>query len=537
MAGSVWNKLMANKALAVGALVAVAGTVFLVAFTFFRKGGLSARDSYVLTAVFDDVQGLSWKSRVQVAGIQIGEVTDIQLDGDRARVFMRVKKDIPLHANACLTKRFPSALLPDALVEATLGAAPFPLLRDLPEAQREVTCVREAASVAKLMESLSKIAGDIQVVSRDLASTVGGTQGSIREIIENLTKVTRSVDDLISANSSKVAGILQNTEAFTGDLRDIASKDKERYHAIARNVEEASARLNRVLQSVEGILGPNQPELAQSVQGARQALDKLNKTLDDVQKVTEKVAQGKGVAGKLLADEELGEKVGRSLETLTGYVDQLAALQVRVGIRSEWLLNQSGAKTYFGVTLLPKPDKYYILELVSDPRGYNTVVTETATTLNQTTGTSVTTQTARSINEQRLAISAEFGKRYGPVVLRIGIIESSGGVGADLMLLEDSLQFSLNLYQFTRPTVDVFPRAKLWMNWTPIRHVYLTAGTDDFLNAWRAGRYPFGPKFTVGRDLFVGAGLTFTDQDLKALLVGGGAGAISGAATGAASAR
>jgi phospholipid/cholesterol/gamma-HCH transport system substrate-binding protein len=532
MAGAIWNRVVANRALAVGALVAVSGAVFLVAFTFFKRGGLSARDSYEITGFFDDVTGLSWKSRVQVAGIQIGEVTDIRLAGDRARLTLRVRNDVPLRADACLTKRFPSALLPDALLEASLGSPPAPLLRDLPAAQREVKCVREAASVAKLMESLSKIAGDIQVVSHDLAQTVGGTKGSIREVIENLSHVTRSVDELLDQNSAKVAGILDNTQAFTGEIREIAAKDKERYHAIARNVEEASARLNRVLASVESILGPNQPELSQSVQGARQALDKLNKTLDDVQKVTDKVAKGQGVAGKLLADDELGEKVGRSIEAVTDYVDRVSAMQLKVGIRSEWLLNQSGAKTYFGVTLLPKPDKYFIFELVSDPRGYNTVVTETATTENQTTGTSVTTVTARSINEQRLAISAEFGKRWGPVVLRIGIIESSGGLGADLLLLEDSLQLSMNLYQFTRPTVDVFPRTKLWVNWFPIRNVYITAGTDDVLNAWRAGRYPFGPKFSLGRDLFIGAGLSFTDQDLKMLLIGGGAGVVSGATAG-----
>jgi len=533
MAGTAWNRGVANRALAVGALVAVAGVVFLVAFTFFKRGGFSARDSYAVAAYFDDVTGLSWKSRVQVAGIQIGEVVEIQLAGDRARLVLRVRNDVPLRADACLTKRFPSALLPDALLEASLGSPPAPLLRDLPDAQREVTCVKDAASVAKLMESLSKIAGDIQVVSGDLAKTVGGTRGSIREVIENLTHVTRAVDDLLDRNAGKVGRILDNTEAVTGEIRGIAEADRERYHAIARNVEEASARLNRVLASVEGILGPNQPELTQSVHGARQALDKLNKTLDDVQKVTDKVAKGESIAGKLLVDEQLGEKVGRSIETVTDYVDRLQAMQLRVGIRSEWLLNQSGAKTYFGVTLLPKPDKYLIFELVSDPRGYNTVITETATTVNQSTGTSVTTVTARSINEQRLAISAEFGKRWGPLVLRIGIIESSGGFGGDLLLLEDRLQISLNVYQFTRPTVDTWPRAKLWVNWFPIRNVYLTAGTDDLLNAWTTGRYPFGPQFSFGRDVFIGAGLSFTDNDLKTLLFGGGAGVVSGATAGA----
>jgi phospholipid/cholesterol/gamma-HCH transport system substrate-binding protein len=431
MPDSPLNKTTINRALAVGLLVSVAGGIFLVAFTFFRKGGLGARDSYAVTAVFDDVTGLSWKSRVQVAGIQIGEVTEIELSGEKARVTIRVKNEIPLRANACLTKRFPSALLPDALLEASLGSAPAPVLRDLPAGRREIVCVREAASVAKLMESLSKIATDIQVVSSDLAKTVGGTQGSIREIIENLTHVTRAVDELLDKNGGRVASILENAEAFTGELRQIAEEDSGRYRSIARNIDEASARLNKVLASVEDIVGPSQPELKESVQGARQALQKLNKTLDDVQTVTGKVAAGQGVAGKLLVDEQLGEKVGAAAENVADYVNRIAAWQLNVGIRSEWLLNQAGTKVYFGITLMPKPDKYYIFELVSDPRGYNTVVQETATTVNQTTGTSVTTVTARSINEQRLAISAEFGKRFGDLILRIGIIESSGGFGVN----------------------------------------------------------------------------------------------------------
>ena len=517
------NKPTLNRALAVGMLVAIAGGVFLVAFTFFRKGGLAARDSYPITAVFDDVTGLSWKSRVQVAGIQVGEVTEIELSGDRARVTIRIKNDIPLRANACLTKRFPSALLPDALLEASMGSAPAPLLRDLPAEQRALTCVREAANVARLMESLSKIAGDIQVVSADLAKTVGGTQGSVREIIENLTHVTRSVDRLLEDNSERVAGILENTEALTGELRAVAAQDAGRYSSIARNVDEASQRLNRILASVEDIVGPGQPELKESVQGARQALQKLNKTLDDVQSVTSKVAAGQGVAGKLLVDEQLGEKVGLAAENMTDYVNRIAAWQLFVNIRSEYLVNYGGTRAYFGVTLMPKPDKYYILELMTDPRGYNTVVTDTATTTNQATGTSVTTTTTRSINEQRLALSAMFGKRWGDLVGRVGLIESSGGVGVDYLLFQDRLKLSANVYGWTRPTVDAFPRTKVWFDWRFIPNVYLTGGVENLLNAYNSGS---------GREYFVGAGVYFNDQDLRALLVGGGASA-AGAAAGA----
>jgi phospholipid/cholesterol/gamma-HCH transport system substrate-binding protein len=69
----------------------------------------------------------------------------------------------------------------------------------------------------------------------------------------------------------------------------------------------------------------------------------------------------------------------------------------------------------------------------------------------------------------------------------------------------------------------VYPRAKVWVNYYMFQHFFMTAGADDFLNSWNQGRYPGGPKFTIGNDVFFGAGLFFTDDDLKTLL-GAGAG-------------
>src|SRR6266542_6427295 len=125
------NRKVLNRAFAVGLLVAVCGVAFLIAFTFFRKGGYSEKDTYLVFAYFEDATGLTWKSRVQIAGIQVGEVERITLTGNRARLDLRIKKDIDLRADACLTKRFPSALLPDALLDAVPGTTRAPSLRDM----------------------------------------------------------------------------------------------------------------------------------------------------------------------------------------------------------------------------------------------------------------------------------------------------------------------------------------------------------------------------------------------------------------------
>jgi len=519
-------KPVLNKAFAVGVLVAASALAFMLAFTFFKKGGYSDRDSYRVHAFFEDATGLTWKSRVQIAGIQVGEVAQITLQGPRARLELRVKKEIDLRADACLTKRFPSALLPDALLDAVSGSAQAPSLRDLPEDQREVKCVREAASVQKLVEALQKISSDVQLVSGELANTVGGSQGSIKQIIENLARISQNLDRAVSDNVGKIGSILDNADEFTGVLREVTSKDKDRYRAIAKNVEEASARLAEVLGALQEAVGSGstKDDLKQSVTSVRTALEKLNRSLDDVQKSTAMIAEGRGVAGKLIADERLGEKLSQSIEALSSGVDRVVKLQIQVDLRSEWLLSQSGAKVYAGLKLLPRPDKYYLVEIVSDPRNASTTTTTETVTSNGTT-----TRTTKQVDEEKLRFSLEFGRRYGPATFRIGVIESSGGMGADLHLLEDQLQVSLNLYQFARPDVD-WPRTKLWVNYRFLRYFYATAGMDDILNNWRRRSQTGEKLFVVGRDVFFGGGLAFTDDDLKTIFLTAGS-ALGGAAS------
>ncbi|ACL65425.1 Mammalian cell entry related domain protein [Anaeromyxobacter dehalogenans 2CP-1] len=557
-----------NKALAVGVLVAVGLAAFLFAFTFFKKGGYSEADSYLVYARFSDATGLTWKSKVQIAGIQVGEVAKISLDKNKALLQIRIDRSVPLHTDACLYKSFPSALLPDALLEVIAGSDAAPLLSSLPEAEREIKCVREATSVQQLLDSMAKIASDVQLVTGDLAKTVQGDQGSLREIVENLARITRQVDQVVAQNSANLSELIANTRDFTADLREISARDKDRIHSILANVDELTARLKVAAGSLQGILdgggsgapgggpagppgvpgAPGAPGVPGTVgatpavasqqaqaKGVQQAVARLNDSLSRLDQLLAKVQEGKSVAGRLLTDEKMGRQLGTAVEGVSDYVDRLQKMQIEVQLRSEWLLNQSvedgrpGAKVYFGAKLLPRPDKYYLLEVVSDPRGVDTVTTDTITTRTPGSVGDSTTVTTRTRHEDKVTFSLQMAKRYGPVTFRGGVIESSGGLGADLHLMKDRLQVSTSLYQFSRPYQDVFPRAKVWANYNFLQHFYVTTGVDDFLNRWRSAASPDGRSFNIGTDVFFGAGLYFTDDDLKTLLVSGAGSAASGA--------
>ena len=106
-------------------------------------------------------------------------------------------------------------------------------------------------------------------------------------------------------------------------------------------------------------------------------------------------------------------------------------------------------------------------------------------------------------------------------------MESTGGVGADLFLLDDRLVLSADVFGFAQSTVGQNPRVKVSVGyevWN--RMLYVIGGADDLANYnHRAESGAPG-----GFDWFLGAQLRFNDEDLKSLLLVGG-GAAAGAAS------
>jgi hypothetical protein len=76
--------------------------------------------------VFDDVSGLVEKSRITIAGINVGQIDKIELVGERARVWIRV--NTPLRADARISKK-QASLLGEYYLQLTPGATRRPARR------------------------------------------------------------------------------------------------------------------------------------------------------------------------------------------------------------------------------------------------------------------------------------------------------------------------------------------------------------------------------------------------------------------------
>ena len=77
----------------VGLLVIVAVVIFALSFSFVHKGGLTKKEALKTVAYFHDASGLGPKSRVQIAGISVGEIEKVELEGQLAKVTLLIKRD------------------------------------------------------------------------------------------------------------------------------------------------------------------------------------------------------------------------------------------------------------------------------------------------------------------------------------------------------------------------------------------------------------------------------------------------------------
>jgi phospholipid/cholesterol/gamma-HCH transport system substrate-binding protein len=492
----------------VGLLVIFASGMLFVLLNFVKKGGMSQDESLRVYGVFKDASGLGRRSRVQIAGIPVGEIADIELVGNRAKVWLKIRRDIGIHADATLKKRSES-LLGDYMLDLYAGTETAPLLED----GGEIRIVVDATGVDQVVEQASRIASDVQEVTATLRRVLGGDKGtqSLEALVNNLVSASEGLDRAIKDNSEQLNRIVDNVEVISADVRGLTGREKENVARIIENVEKVSEDAREIAAALREATGAKAGDGKTEANSIKEAIAKLDRNLANLEEITRNLKEGKGVAGELLSDERLGKKVAETVEDLSDYANRLTRVQTEVGIRSEYLFSQGAGKNIITLRLIPKPDKFYLIEAVDDPRGQ---VDEVLVQNNPPATGQPTTQVQRTTRDA-FKFTAQVAKRYYWATLRMGVMESTGGVGADLNFFDDQLQLKLDAFNFSVQAL-AYPRLRATARANLFDHVVVTAGMDDILN--RQVRDGFTNRLLLGRDFFVGGGIYFNDDDLKAIL-------------------
>lgn len=103
-------------------------TIGLLSFFYFSVflGGieLSIKDSYKVTAKFDSVSGLKEGASVEIAGVRVGKVTGITLEGAQALVSLQINKEVPLEGDTIAAVRT-KGLIGEKYIKLIPGGEPI----------------------------------------------------------------------------------------------------------------------------------------------------------------------------------------------------------------------------------------------------------------------------------------------------------------------------------------------------------------------------------------------------------------------------
>jgi phospholipid/cholesterol/gamma-HCH transport system substrate-binding protein len=484
-----------SQAAKIGLFVVVtAGAGYLVFKTVGTQVG--SGKGYVVHAYLKDATGIAKHSRVTVAGIPVGNIQDIRLENGQARVDVRINGDVKLHQSARLGVKSVS-LLGENTVVLTEGLGE-PDKKD----GDEIQTMPEARSVEDLKETVGRIADLVEKVAQQLALSIGSEEGgrNMKATLKNLADATEAINLTVRENRVVIHDTLENVNRITVAGGPELQKILVNVRVITEDVKELLAQ-----QGANGQAG----ELRQTMERINRASKSLESALGHADNIAGRVDRGEGTIGRLTKDEALINEVQGVAEGVNDYVDSLRRLQAIVGLRSDYAFLANTVKSYVELRLQPREDKYYVIELINDPRGKTSFTQEDVDTTNPNDPAHY--RTVKTTTTDAFRFTIQFARRMGPFTGRFGIKESTGGIGLDTHLLSNRFEIVQDLFGFGE---EIKPRYRLYIGYEFIHRLWLLGGVDHIFLPNR-------------RDYFLGLQLRFTDDDLKTILpfTGGAAGA------------
>lgn len=508
----------------------------------------AGKNNYTMFAKFRDASGLPQGTKVVVAGLPKGEVIGLEIEGRYAKVTFKIDKGLTVWTSAVIIKKARS-LLGDNYLEIDPGEE----IKQTPDGTRQSftklgpACPTYSDSDPRKSDPCRQIPNVIEATTPDqllhrmeqTLPNVDRVLESVRDLSEDtrrlvngpIQSVATRVDGLVQREAGTVSDIIaradrsmQKIEQITSDLRQITKGADPKIEAILKNLDDASA-------DAKDLVATAKSELTQTGQTLRGKLDKLDGVIDNTQSITRKIDEDKGTLGRLVNDPAIADNVEQITDDAKGFLSTLFGLKAYVGLRTEYNVFAALARYYVTIELHTRPDKFYLIELVKEPRGaYPDVSLTFDPTIDPNHWIRKTT-----INDA-IRFTFQFAKRFSWLTLRYGIKESTGGVGADVDLKWFDRDIRLSADAFDA-SFDTFPRVKLTAAFELFRHLYVLGGVDELLNKPAylpiiKGQSAVPIQFDTlryGRDYFFGGELRFTDEDLSALLTVGGA-ALAGAA-------
>ena len=447
-------------------LLAIATIVAVALMSLKITSNQSGFGQYVTyRTIIKDASGIFPKTPIKVAGISAGRIVSIELQQNTALITFEILKQIQVTKNSKL--RIKSVgFLGDKYLEIYIGDS-TELLKKYDFIDSE-----EAAGIETLIKDTSEVLADVKQIVRSLKDSFApqGEQpplklilADLKELVANTKEVTASLKRMSTNNEEKINTLISNLQNFSEDLA---------YQMDKNNADSAMSDIKEVLANTKKLTG-------------------------DIQGIVADIKKGKGTVGKMLVEDEIADQVKETLSSVQKIVGKADAIRTELSVFSG-VNSTNGGETDAALKIFPSPERFYQLGVSSAAIRPNKQTT-TVTTIN---GGSSTTENKTITDKNTVRFNAQIGRRINDLELRGGLIESTGGIGADYRFQSIATKFSVDAFDYKK---DAGANVRFGLE-TQLWNVFY-------------GKASLNDSFTKkNRSSTVAAGLRFNDEDLKSLL-------------------
>jgi phospholipid/cholesterol/gamma-HCH transport system substrate-binding protein len=456
-----------------------------------------AKKGQRLRAVFQSVAGLDDKASVRIAGVRVGHVDGLGLQGTQARVNIRMERPVPLTVGT--TARIANlGLLGEKYVELVPGPPNAPPLPD-----DALLAGTTPPSLDDAMAKINDIGASIQKVTGQLAG--GDVAGGLGRLLADVQLTSAEIRALVAENRANVASSVRNIDSLTAVL--------------ARELPRLASQTQAALDQISTLIRENRGNVSDSLGNIRDLTAKLQTSADNLNAISGKIASGQGTIGKLVNDDKAYNDVISTLDSIQGGVQNLSEslgglnkFQIGLDLHGYYLAKGQGLNgqdtqrslSAFQMDIDPQDNKHlYRVGITSSPFGRHREKTQTIT-VTPPDGVPQTTVINTQTDEQTYGVTGLLGYK-GPKDLRLyaGIIEGTGGAQIEypLPVLDRRLLLSFEAFDFGRPN-DQRAHLRLQGRYQFAPNLYLLGGYDDILEH---------------HSLFIGGGIRWTDENLRKL--------------------
>lgn len=310
----------------------------LVYFTIIISGVdvIHGKTKVYAAVTFTDVGGLKDKDNVMYRGTKVGVVDRIELSPDALKVIVEIDKGVVMREgyriSVCdlsmlgghylLMEEGEGAEL-DLVTTEFRGETPVDFGRTISHAAKKIDEIFSSGKLTNIVDRVEVASANLAAMTEDIRAGKG-TVGRLLSEDEPLYSDIRSTVSDAKTTMTNLAAVTTNLREGRGTVGKLLSEDETVYNDLRKTLDGAAAVAEK-LKGGEGLAGrllakddPLAKEFEDALNAFRRASESFDarttlasaeKLMDNLNAVAERLRNGEGTLGRLMADDGLYKEV------------------------------------------------------------------------------------------------------------------------------------------------------------------------------------------------------------------------------------